>query len=257
MYKDLENYNLTKFTEKFIANVKQKRQLLDVATEYDCHGASNVVVPVFTGGQATPHATGSKIPSFGGEIEKATIVVNAWDAAAYLDRFLLDQENFTHENAVQNTLIPSAVCNRMDQTIIDALNRPSKLPTVEGGTDLLALFADIKALMDKQEAAIPAEDRSLILPAAAQPEFFTNDKFMSNDYMQWQLSNLSEGKIGKILGMNLIFLNDLPDGGLTRELADGGANVIWTCYAVSKVCVGHAVGYGANRSADGTGASSS
>jgi hypothetical protein len=39
MYKDLENYDLTKFTEKFIANVKQLRQLGDVATEYDCHGA--------------------------------------------------------------------------------------------------------------------------------------------------------------------------------------------------------------------------
>jgi hypothetical protein len=93
----------------------------------------------------------------------------------------------------------------------------------------------------------------LILPAAAEPEFFTNDKMMSNDYVQLQMNNISEGKIGKLLGFELIFLNDIKGGGLKFKIIPGGAQKVWTCYATSKVSIGHALGYGANRSADGTG----
>ncbi|MDR1456648.1 MAG: hypothetical protein LBI34_01145 [Puniceicoccales bacterium] len=119
MYKDLENYDITKFSPKFIAQVRQKRQLGNVATEYDCRGASSVTIPIFRGGRATPHVPGTQIPSFGGGIKKAVINTEMWDAADYLDYFLLDSVNFTYENAVERTLIPSAVCNRMDQTILD------------------------------------------------------------------------------------------------------------------------------------------
>jgi hypothetical protein len=67
------------------------------------------------------------------------------------------------------------------------------------------------------------------------------------------MNNITEGKIGRIMGMQIVFLNNIPTGGLTRVAVDGGANLIWTCYAVSKVCVGQAIGYGGNRSADGKG----
>jgi hypothetical protein len=210
-------------------------------------------VPIFTSGKATVHLPGSKIPSFGGGVSKTQIDTEMYDAADYLDKFLLDRVNFNYESAVEKTLIPSAVCNTMDQIMIDALNKPDDLPTVAYNSDPLAMFADIKAIMDAKEKSIPLEDRFLILPAEAQPEFFTNDKFMSNNYVQLQMSNISEGKIGRIIGMQVIFLNNIPIGGLDRIKIDGGANLRWTCYAVSKYCVGQAIGYGGNRSADGKG----
>jgi hypothetical protein len=159
----------------------------------------------------------------------------------------LDKNNFSYENVVEKTLIPAAVCERMDQTILDALNIADNLPSIGGeNVDPLDLFSDVKALMDSQKLFIPQQDRCLILPAASQPEFFTTDKFMSNNYIQLQLNNISEGKIGKILGYEIIFLNEMKDGGLLHKTMDGGANVLWTCYATSKVSIGHAAGYGAD-----------
>jgi hypothetical protein len=253
MYRDLENYDLTKFTPKFIAQVRQQRQLGNIAQEFDCRGASSVTVPIFSAGMATPHVPGARVPSFGGGINKTQISTEMWDAADHLDYFLMDQVNFNYENAVQKTLIPAAVCNRMDQIMIGALNGPTDLPTITYDTDPLAMFADIKALMDSEEKFIPQEDRFLVLPAEAEPEFFTNDKFMSNDYVQNQMNNISDGKIGHIMGMKIIFLNNIPTGGLKRVEVDGGANLLWTCYAVSKTCVGQAVGYGGSRTMDGKG----
>jgi hypothetical protein len=261
MYKDLEKYDLTKFTDKFIAQVRQKRQLGGIAQEFDCRGASSVTVPIFSAGMAKPHVPGDRIPDFGGKIDKTQISTEMWDAADHLDYFLLDQVNFNYESAVERTLIPAAVCNRMDQIVIDKLNEPGLddkgkeivLPTISYNSDLLAMFADIKALMDSEEKYIPLEDRFLVMPAEAEPEFFTNDKFMSNDYIQLQMSNISDGKIGRIMGMQIIFLNNIPTGGLKRVPMDGGANLLWDCYAVSKVCMCQAVGYGGDRSADGKG----
>ena len=253
MYQDLANYDLTKFTPKFIAQVRQQRQLGGIAREYDCRGASSVTVPIFSPGMATPHVPGTRVPSFGGGIEKTQIDTEMWDAADHLDYFLMDQVNFNYQNAVEQTLIPSAVCNRMDQIMIDALNKPADLPTISYNADPLAMFADIKALLDSEKKYIPLEDRFLVLPAESEPEFFTDDKFMSNDYVQLQMNNISEGKIGRIMGMQIIFLNNIPTGGLRRTPLDGGANLLWDCYAVSKTCVGQAVGYGGNRSADGKG----
>jgi hypothetical protein len=254
MYLDLVNYDMTKFTPKFIAQIRQKRQLGSVATEFDCRGAASVTVPIMSGGKATPHIPGTRIPSFGGGVRKGIITTHEWDAGDYLDYFLLDKNNFSYETVVEKTLIPDAVCQRMDQTILDALDAAENPPTLQATVaDPLAAFADIKAMMDSQELYIPQEDRFLILPAAAQPEFFTNDKMMSNNYVQLQLNNISEGKIGMLLGFRLIFLNDIKGGGLPYISIDGGASRVWTCYATSKVSIGHAVGYGANRTADGTG----
>jgi hypothetical protein len=253
MYIDLEKYDLTKFTPKFIAQVRRQRQLGGIAREYDCRGASSVTVPIFSPGMATPHVPGARVPSFGGGIDKTQIHTEMWDASDHLDYFLMDQVNFDYQSAVEQMLIPSAVCNRMDQIMINALNEPADLPTVANDTDLLAMFADIKAMLDSEKKYIPLEDRFLVLPAEAEPEFFTNDKFMSNDYVQLQMNNISEGKIGRIMGMQIIFLNNIPTGGLNRKPTDGGASLIWDCYAVSKSCVGQAIGYGANRSASGSG----
>jgi hypothetical protein len=202
---------------------------------------------------ATPHVPGTRVPSFGGGIDKTQIHTEMWDAADHLDYFLMDQVNFDYKSAVEQTLIPSAVCNRMDQIMIDALNEPVDLPTTSYDADPLAMFADIKAMLDSEKKYIPLEDRFLVLPAESEPEFFTNDKFMSNDYVQLQMNNISEGKIGRIMGMQIIFLNNIPTGGLRRTPMDGGANLLWDCYAVSKYCMGQAVGYGGNRSADGKG----
>jgi hypothetical protein len=238
MYIDLAKYDMTKFAPKFIAQVRQKRQLKNVAMEYDCQGAASVTVPIMHGGQAKEHV----------------ILTQEWHATGCLDYFLWDKNNFSYETAVEKTLIPDAVCQRMDQTILDVLNADDKVLKInEPSADPLALFSDIKAMLDSQELFIPQENRCLIIPAAAQPEFFTNDKMMSNDYVQLQMNNISEGKIGRLLGFELIFLNDIKGGGLEYEIVPGGATKIWTCYATSKVSIGHAVGYGANRSADGTG----
>ncbi|MDR3117592.1 MAG: hypothetical protein LBT98_03410 [Puniceicoccales bacterium] len=251
---DLANYDMTKFVVQAIAQIRQNRQLANVATEYDCNGASSVTIPVFSGGQATSHVPGADIPDYGGGVTKATITVADWDAGTYLDYFLLNKNNFSYENFVERTGIPAAVCQRMDQTILDALTAASGVPTYDGGTtNLLAILSDIEAMMDEQELYIPMADRYLILPAAAKPIFFTDDKMMSNNYVQLQLNNISEGKIGKILGFNLIFFSKIRWGGLESELVDGGVNRRWTCYATSKVSIGHASGYGANRSPDGTG----
>jgi hypothetical protein len=254
MYKDLQDYDMTKFTPKFIAQVRQKRQLKDVATEYDCRGAASVTVPIMHGGKSTRHAYGARIPSFGGGMNKAIITTNEWDTGDYLDYFLLDKNNFSYETVVEKTLIPDAVCQRMDQTILDALHAAENVPSIQDPTeDPLALFSDIKAMLDSQKLFLPQEDRCLIIPAEAQPEFFTNDKMMSNDYVQLQINNISEGKIGKLMGFRLIFLNDIEDGGLKYQITSGGAKKLWTCYATTKVSIGHALGYGANRTADGTG----
>ncbi|MDR2030196.1 MAG: hypothetical protein LBP65_01880 [Puniceicoccales bacterium] len=254
MYLDLANYDMTKFVAQAIAQIRQKRQLAAVATEYPCNGAASVTIPVFSGGQATRHVPGADIPDYGGGVTKATIGLADWDAGTYLDYFLLDKNNFSYEGFVERTGIPAAVCQRMDQTILDALTAANGVPTIDSGTtNPLSLFADIEAMMDEQELYIPTEDRYLILPAAAKPLFFTDDKMMSNNYVQLQLNNISEGKIGKILGFNLIFLNKIKWGGLESEPADCGANRLWTCYATSKVSIGHAAGYGANRSDEGTG----
>jgi hypothetical protein len=254
MYLDLANYDMTKFVAQAIAQIRQERQLANVAKEYDCNGAASVTIPVFSGGQATKHFPGTEIPNYGGGVDKGTIEVTDWDAGTYLDYFLLNKNNFSYDTFVERTGIPAAVCQRMDQTILDALAAANGVLNYDGGsTSLLAMLSDIEAMMDEQELYIPTEDRFLILPAAAKPLFFTDDKMMSNNYVQLQLNNISEGKIGKILGFNLIFLSKIKWGGLESELVDGGANRLWTCYATSKVSIGHASGYGANRSADGTG----
>jgi hypothetical protein len=118
---------------------------------------------------------------------------------------------------------------------------------------LLSLLSNIKTMMDRDELFIPVEDRNLILPADCEPMFFTDDKFMSNNYVQLQMNNISEGRIGRILGFNIIFINEMKSGGLKYDTIDGGANRIWTCYATSNVCVASAVGYGADRTAGGSG----
>jgi hypothetical protein len=187
-------------------------------------------------------------------VQKAVIETWEWDAGDHLEYSDLGAKGLSYETLVENTEIPSKVSDRMDQTILDALDVATDVPTVEStGADPLELFSDIKAMMDSQDVYLPQRDRFLILPAAAQPEFFTNDKMMSNDYVQLQLSNISEGKIGQLLGYQLIFLSEIRNGGLRYQLIDGGANTLWTCYATSKVSLGHAVGYGASRSAKGDG----
>jgi hypothetical protein len=244
---------MTKYTPRFIAEVQQKRRLANVATEYDCEGAASVTIPIFTGGQSKPRVYGNRIPNFGGGVRKDVIRVQEWDTASYIDEFLLRKNNFDYENVVQKTLIPAAVSRRMDQTILDALNSAVGVPEVAYSTDLLNLFSYVKKTLDNADMDIPEEERCLIIPTDCQPELFTNDKFMSNDYVQLALNNISEGKIGRIMGFELIFISQKKDTGLNYEPIDGGNNLLWTCYATSKISIGHAIGYGANRSIDGTG----
>jgi hypothetical protein len=68
----------------------------NIAREYDCRGASSVTIPIFSAGMALPHEPGTKIESFGGKIEKTDLQTQMWDAADYLDHFLLDQVNFSY-----------------------------------------------------------------------------------------------------------------------------------------------------------------
>jgi hypothetical protein len=253
MFKDLEHYDMTTFTPRFLAEVREKRKLADVAEEYDCEGASSVTVPIFSGGTSKPRIYGNMIPDFGGGIRKDVITTHDWDTAAYLDEFLIRKNNFNYESAVQRTLIPAAVSQRMDQTIIDALDSAVGVPEVAFSDDLLALFAEVQATLDEAEVEFPEEERNLILPTACKPDLFSNDKFTSNDYVQKELNSISKGKFGDIFGFNLIFMHRKTDGGLLYEPVDGGANLLWTCYATCKMAIGHALGYGANRSKEGTG----
>jgi hypothetical protein len=254
MYNDLANYDMTKFSQKFIAQVRQMRKLLDVPTEYECRGASSVTVPIFSGGQATPHVPGTSIPDFGGGAKKAVIETEDWDAGTHLDYFLLDKNNFSYEKVVEKSLIPAAVCERMDQIVINALNKANDVRSIGGeNTDILRLISDVRAMLDRDKLFIPQEDRFLILPADCEPLFFNDDKMMSNNFVQLQMNNISEGKIGRILGFKLAFVNDMKSGGLPHQVIEDGASLLWTCYATSKVSVASAIGYGANRSSDGTG----
>jgi hypothetical protein len=254
MSKDLADYDLTEFTSKFIGQVQQQRQLGGIAREFDCNGAASIQLPIFTVGMVAPYALSETISDSGGDCKIVQIDTDEFCASRYLSDFALGPGKFSYATAVEDTQIPLSVATRMDQTIIDALNNATGVQTINADSgDLLALFAESKEAMDGQALGIPTEDRFLILPMAAMPLFFVNGELAGNHYIQQQIDNIADGKIGCVMGMRLIFLDNIPSGGLSRTIIDGGANLCWTCYAVAKSCLGQALGYGTSRKAYGGG----
>jgi hypothetical protein len=254
MCKDFNDLDMAEFVPKFVAQVRQNRQLKDVATEYDCRGRKSVPVPIVQAGIATHCVHEVDVISSGARVKNDVITTNDWNAAEYLDYHWLYKNNFSYETLMEKTLIADAVCRRMDQTILDALGAAENVLCIrEPAEDPLELFVEIKTMLDSQNLCLSQEDRCLIMPAAAWAEFSINDQMMSNNYIQEQICSTFDGKVGKLLGFKLIPMRNIDGGGLKYQITPDGTKKLWTCYATTKVSIGYAFGYGIARTADGTG----
>ena len=195
-----------------------------------------------------------RLSDFGGSVRTVTITTQNWEAGSYIDYFLLDDVNFDYKTLVQDRGLPDAIAMAADQVVIDALNVDTHMKEFpyDAGQQLVNLFADCKCTLDGAvDDNPPIAGRKLILPVAAKKAMYNDEKFMSSLYVQHQMNDIMDGKAGKFLGFDTLFIPNRKlcgnkKFGLMYEELEGGKRM-YTCYAVCPGAVHSAEGYGGDR----------
>ncbi|MDR2779385.1 MAG: hypothetical protein LBB16_03860 [Puniceicoccales bacterium] len=99
----------------------------------------------------------------------------------------------------------------------------------EASRPLVDLFADCKTAINNNP---PVEGRKLIIPVSTQKRMFNDEKCMNSLYTKHQMNNIMDGKVGRFLGFDTLFIPNRKQGGLHYDIQVDGER-IYTCYAVS------------------------
>jgi hypothetical protein len=249
MYHGLDGLDITGYSNKLLAEIQSKQLLTPLTVKHECNNKSSVQIIIATGGMATPHIPGADVKDFGGSVYKTILETENWEAGAYLDYFLLDDVNIDYKSFVQDRGLPDAIAMCADQIVIDAMDVDTHIKEFpyDPTKQLVDLFADCKTAIDSAiDDNPPVEGRKLILPVSAQKAMFNDEKFMSSLYIQHQMNSIMEGKAGKFLGFDTLFIPNRKQGGLHYETQSDGKR-LYTCYAVCPGAVHSAEGFGGTR----------
>lgn len=173
---------------------------------------------------------GSDIPLADRDYSQAQITFKNWAIREAIDKF---EQDLLEANAVG--LLPSrmaeALARREDQVILDALTASSASSVSgESGDNLtVAMLQTIKENFDQNN--VPMQDRILVI-GPSQEQSLLNDNKVINIQIA-SSKNLVTGSLEMILGMKVIVLGDMEEGGLAKD----GSN-IRTCFAFQKNAVG-------------------
>jgi hypothetical protein len=226
MYNNFADYYLNSLASEFIKDVNWNRQIESIATSFVRWNDSASFISIFKGLNITSDEPEEDINIHNdADFDLTQIKTKIHHVQDFLPYARCWHLVPNYENLLGQTSIPHAACEIMDRELIDTLNGQNDLSAVDYDEDPMALLAGIKKLMDSDEKCIPTEDRFLVLPAEAEVDF----------------SRIFGDKLYEILGMRFVFFNN---PGLKNVAVDGGTNLLWTCYAVSKHSVGEVVGYG-------------
>ncbi|MDR0741951.1 MAG: hypothetical protein LBE98_00605 [Puniceicoccales bacterium] len=248
MYHGLDGLDIIGYSNKLLAEIQSKQLLTPLTTKHECNNKSSVQIMIATGGIATPHIPGADVKDFGGSVYKTTLETENWEAGAYLDYFLLDDVNFDYKAFIQDRGLADAISMCADQIVIDAMNvtHIREFP-YDPSQPLVDLFANCQNAIDSaMDDNPPVEGRKLILPVAARDAMYNDDKFMSSLYIQHQMNNLMDGKAGRLLGFDTLFIPNRKQGGLHYDVQPDGKR-LYTCYAVCPGAVHSAEGFGGSR----------
>jgi hypothetical protein len=137
------------------------------------------------------------------------------------------------ENAM---LVADAMGRRSDQIQIDALVAATPGETIAaGGTNMTyAKYTQIVEFFD--DKAVPLADRFVAMSANNFRSLLLEDEFTSTFYTQNRV--LDKGFIREYLGLNVIIIPQMTEGGLP---IDGGD--VRSCFAWHKQAVGMAIGH--------------
>jgi hypothetical protein len=218
MYHGLYGLDITGYSNKLLAEIQSKQLLASLTVKHGCNN-------------------------------KTVLETENWEAGACLDYFLLDDVNIDYKSFVQDRGLPDAVAMRNDQIVIDAMDVDTRIKELsyKPNQSLPDLLTECQNILDGAiDDTPPVEGRKLILPVSAQKAMFNDEKFMSSLYIQHQMNSIMEGKAGKFLGFDTLFIPNRKQGGLHYETQSDGKR-LYTCYAVCPGAVHSAEGFGGTR----------
>jgi len=136
------------------------------------------------------------------------------------------------ENAM---LVANALGRRSDQIIIDSLEVSPGDVIVDGGTNMTyAKYTEIIKFFDNN--AVPLPERFVAMSASNFQSLLQADQFVSTFYTQNRV--LDKGFVREYLGINLIIIPEMVEGGLPLSALN-----IRKCFAWHKQSTGMGIGH--------------
>lgn len=148
-----------------------------------------------------------------------------------------DIEQFTvnfSEKQESAQLTAMATRRKEDQLVINALNASGTTKTIaEGGTNLT--YDKVLQVIEKfDEIGVPANDRYLLISAAAQKSVMKEEEFTSSLYMDYKPIPRGGIDMTMLSGLKIILIPTMREGGLPKS------GNIRSCFAYHKMALGYA-----------------
>lgn len=177
------------------------------------------------------------VPVMNPAYSKKTASLTQWSAADYTDIFDQQEVLFDEQQALAK-IVGMAIGRRKDQIIIDAANASTTANTIADGGANMTYVKFITAIQKLNQSGVlrRAGRRFFVISDIAETALLQEDKFINNDYVQNQVLN-GLGLDGvKILGVELIVIADMTEGGLPKT------DDIRTCFMWHEFAMGLGVG---------------
>ncbi len=177
------------------------------------------------------------VPVMNPAYSKKTATLEGWSAADYTDIFDQQDVLFDEQQALAKT-IGMAIGRRKDQIIIDAAAASTTTNVIaEGGANMTYVkFITAIQKLNKSGVSRRAGRRFFLMSDIAETALLQDDKFINNDYVQNAVLNGLGLDGQKILGVTLIVIPDMTEGGLPIT------GNIRTCFMWHEYALGLATG---------------
>lgn len=177
------------------------------------------------------------VPVMNPVYSKKTANLTQWSAADYTDIFDQQEVLFDEKQALAKT-IGMAIGRRKDQIVIDAANASTTTNTIAAGAANMTYVKFITAVqyLNKSGVSRRAGRRFFVMSDAAETALLQDDKFINNDYIQNAVLNGLGLDGQKILGVELIVIPDMTEGGLPKT------GDIRTCFMWHEFAMGLGMG---------------
>ena len=154
------------------------------------------------------------------------------EAVDTYEQTLLDADEFGE----LPTLLGESAQRMVTQVILDALNdvpdSDAGLVITDGTGDMtLAKLQEVKAAFDKK--GVNKQDRFIAMGTSQEQSLLSEEKVTSSLYNTQK--NLETGSLTQILGMTVIIIPEMDEGGLPQDGVTATPTV--TCFAWSRSCI--------------------
>ncbi|MEE9458259.1 MAG: phage capsid protein [Candidatus Bathyarchaeia archaeon] len=168
---------------------------------------------------------------------KKTATLSQWSAADYTDIFDQQEVLFDEKQALAKT-VGMAIGRRKDQIVIDSAEASTTANVIaEGGANMTYVkFISGVQLLNKSGVSRRAGRRFFVMSDVAETALLQDDKFINNDYVQNSVLNGLGLDGQKILGVEMIVIPDMTEGGLPKT------GDIRTCFLWHEFAMGLGMG---------------